>query len=92
MGLKADHRPEDKLIENTPAPNQSLGFSLPIAWSLTSNGLSVSAHKTFFYIQKKNYLSTFTINKLQLLTTCKIAELIEAGSMETCLLHYTILF
>ena len=46
LGLKADHQPEDKLIQNSP--NQSLGFSLPIAWSLTSNGLSVSAHKTFF--------------------------------------------
>ena len=33
------------------------------------------------------YLSTITINKLQIQTTCKIAELIEAGSMETCLLH-----
>ena len=62
MGLKADHRPEDKLIENTP--KQSLGFSLAIPWSLTSNGLSVSAHKTFFYIQKKLYLFTFTMIKL----------------------------
>ena len=34
----------------------------------------------------KLYLYTFTINKLQIQTTCKIAELIEAGSMETCLL------
>ena len=34
----------------------------------------------------KLYLFTFTINKLQIQTTCKIAELIEAGSMETCLL------
>ena len=32
------------------------------------------------------YLFTFTINKLQIQTTCKIAALIEAGSMETCLL------
>ena len=35
----------------------------------------------------KLYLFTMTINKLQIQTTCKIAELIEAGSMETCLLH-----
>ena len=28
----------------------------------------------------------FTINKLQIQTTCKIAALIEAGRMETCLL------
>ena len=34
----------------------------------------------------KLYLFTFTKNKLQIQTTCKIAELIEAGSMETCLL------
>ena len=34
----------------------------------------------------KLYLFTFTINILQIQTTCKIAELIEAGSMETCLL------
>ena len=34
----------------------------------------------------KLYLFTFTINKLQIQTTCKIAELIEAGSTETCLL------
>ena len=33
------------------------------------------------------YLFTITINKLQIQTTCKIAELIEAGSMETSLLH-----
>ena len=33
------------------------------------------------------YLFTITINKLQVQTTCKIAELIEAGSMETSLLH-----
>ena len=33
------------------------------------------------------YLLTVAINKLQIQTTCKIAELIEAGSMETCLLH-----
>ena len=32
------------------------------------------------------YLFTFTINKLQIQTTCKIAALIEPGSMETCLL------
>ena len=32
---------------------------------------------------------TFTINKLQIQTTGKIAELIEAGRMEKCLLHYT---
>ena len=33
-----------------------------------------------------NYLFTFTINKLQLQATCKIAELIEADSMqESCL-------
>ena len=38
------------------------------------------------------YLFTFTINKLQIQTTCKIAELIKAGSMETCLSHHTILF
>ena len=41
---------------------------------------------------EKLYLFTFTMNKLQIQTTCKIAELIEAGSMETCLLHHTILF
>ena len=34
----------------------------------------------------KLYLFTFTINILQIQTTCKIAELIEAGSMETCVL------
>ena len=34
----------------------------------------------------KLYLFTFTINILQIQTTCKTAELIEAGSMETCLL------
>ena len=33
------------------------------------------------------YLFTITINKLQIQTTCKIAKLIEAGSMETSLLH-----
>ena len=33
------------------------------------------------------YLFTITINKLQIQTTCKMAELIEAGSMETSLLH-----
>ena len=33
------------------------------------------------------YLFTITINKLQIQTTCKIAELIEAGSMETSLLR-----
>ena len=33
------------------------------------------------------YLFTITINKLQIQTTGKIAELIEAGSMETSLLH-----
>ena len=32
------------------------------------------------------YLFTFTINKLQIQTTCKIAVLIEVDSMETCLL------
>ena len=32
-------------------------------------------------------LFTITINKLQIQTTCKIAELIEAGNMEKCLLH-----
>ena len=36
--------------------------------------------------QLKLYLFTFTINKLQIQTTCKIASLIEAGRMETCLL------
>ena len=39
----------------------------------------------------KLYLFTFTINKLQIQTTCKIVELIEAGNMEKCLLpnmHY----
>ena len=36
--------------------------------------------------QLKLYLFTFTINKLQIQTTCKIVELFEAGSMETCLL------
>ena len=36
--------------------------------------------------QLKPYLFTFTINKLQIQTTCKIVELIEAGGMETCLL------
>ena len=34
----------------------------------------------------KLYLFTFTVNKLQIQTTCKIAELIKAGTMETCLL------
>ena len=34
----------------------------------------------------KLYLFTFTINILQIQTTCKIAKLIEAGSMERCLL------
>ena len=41
---------------------------------------------------EKLYLFAFTINKLQIQTTCKIAELIEVGSMKTCLLHHTILF
>ena len=45
----------------------------------------------FCFVKKKKklYLFTFTINKLQIQTTCKIVELIVAGSMETCLLHYT---
>ena len=34
----------------------------------------------------KLYLFKFTINKLQIQTTCRIEELIEAGSMDTCLL------
>ena len=42
-----------------------------------------------FVKKKKLYLFTFTINKLQIQTTCKIVQLIVAGSMETCLLHYT---
>ena len=33
------------------------------------------------YTKKKLYLFTFTINKLQIQTTCKIAELIESGSL-----------
>ena len=37
----------------------------------------------FCFVKKKKklYLFTFTINKLQIQTTCKIVELIEAGSM-----------
>ena len=36
--------------------NQSLGFSLPIAWSLPSNGLSVSAHKTFLFTYRRSFI------------------------------------
>ena len=45
----------------------------------------------FFYVfpvyALKLYLFTFTINKLQIQTTCKIVELIEAGNMEKCLFN-----
>ena len=38
------------------------------------------------FLLLKLYLFTFTINKLQIQTSCKIAELIKAGSIETYLL------
>ena len=45
--------------------------------------------EVFEPLNPKLYLFTFTINILQIQTTCKIAELIEAGSMETCPLPNT---
>ena len=67
------------------------GGKVLASWGQVWKGAGASLGKMFikvnFILFKifKLYLFTFTISKLQIQTTCKIVELIEAGSIETCL-------